>query len=1491
MPIAESPCRTNYPQPCVPGWFALFSRLAPVLLTAAITAAAPVAAQAPQDLDPDEAIPGLALELQSGQTVLQQSVIRPVLQTTSGRLDPRLHPDSAASFRGQLLVRSGGPHRFHVQLSGQVTIVVDEQTLLDVSGEDRFFSSDPVMLGGDEHSLRIRYRPPSSSEGLLQVFWSAPDFTLEPLPADVLSRFPDSAAEMASQHSSAGRFTADALRCGACHAGWSEGPVVPAPSLTDTLPWRTDNQLAARLLRGTPDSAMPHFNFTPGETADAIAFLRSTITESAPQPALPAAPAFKPGDAAAGEKLLLTTGCAACHLIDPQVKAGIGPWGGPDLRDGSVGRTAAWLLQWLKDPQLLNRHQRMPVFEFTDDERRQLVAALLERQSATMAAKPSTAATAVARSSGPDEVALPQGDVQRGRTLVQAAGCAACHHINGINSPPLRPFQKWPASGSRIPCFDNAVSTAAGSDAPRPGTSNTSSSIASTPVVPISPRAVTRAPRFVLSEIRQQEIAAWQASLTQPLPVATGHELGRLLLQRRSCLACHDRDGTQGLSEIAARLEERRDDLRGQAQALIPPELTAVGDRLRDEVLGDAVNGGVERRLPWLLVRMPRFRHSPAERDALVRLFITEDRIPDAADAARQELFESVNPQHPTLATPEELYSGNQLAGAGGFQCTACHKAGPWEPRNVALGTRGSDLMLMGRRLRSRYFLRWMHNPIRVVPGIEMPQLRKPVDRGFNETLSGQIGQLWTALADSRFVPPTVTSRYEQVVAVSKGSRPRVIRDVFLGEGNPVGSGTARAFAVGFDNGHNLLFDLDSGRLVQWTAGEFARQRTEGKSWFWDLAGVSLAAFGRATEPGPFRLLMPETDEPLSPVRDESRTAELLSIEETATHVVVRLRLHYATAPVAAAAAPSDVATAAAPHSAVTAWTARPGLRTAILRISVSALAVPAAAITPAVTTSAAGTGVEIEYLLESAPDGSTLLCESADLPPRSDGLAISQEFLQSGTSDVPAAPTGTNKPLSLQSGQRLLRRLSTRLPAVPFSPPAVPPLITEPVAVNCVPGFVGTRLALPAGLMPTGMAWFADGRMAVSSLRGEVRILRDRDGDGKYDTADVFADGLAAPYGVLVDGADVLVAHKPELLRLRDMDGDGRADVSQVLASGWGFSDDYHDWTSGLTRDAEGNLYVGLGSDYSQNKRSPDNDRWRGTILKIDPTGRMEPIAFSMRFPMGLAFDAHGRLFATDNQGVQNTFNEVNHILTGRRYGVPSRYDQPDREPESPALQIPHPWTRSVNSLAFIPEDYPVAALRGQAVGCEYDTQCLIRMSFEEVNGVVQGACYRFSRLPEPGMEADLQGPISVAFAPDHTLYIGSLRDSGWQGARNTGCIERLSPVGELPNGIREIRAVADGFQVEFFAPLPADTGTRPEDWDLQSFTRVWKGSYATADSERRSEDVTEVRHSADGQSVHLKTGGHRAGFLYEVRLKATGNAGDLWPVEGFYWMKQTPG
>jgi hypothetical protein len=395
-------------------------------------------------------------------------------------------------------------------------------------------------------------------------------------------------------------------------------------------------------------------------------------------------------------------------------------------------------------------------------------------------------------------------------------------------------------------------------------------------------------------------------------------------------------------------------------------------------------------------------------------------------------------------------------------------------------------------------------------------------------------------------------------------------------------------------------------------------------------------------------------------------------------------------------------------------------------------------------------------------------------------------------------------------------------------------------------------------------------------------------------DRVSLFAEGLAAPYGIQADGNAILVSHKPEVLRLRDSDDDGMADEFDVFASGWGFSDDYHDWTTALARDRNGDYFVGLGSDYSQNKRAADNDRWRGTILKISSAGAIDPVAYSFRFPMGLAFDTHQNLFATDNQGVQNTFNELNHVISGKHYGVPSRHETAkDVMPESASVMIPHPWTRSVNSIVFFPDDYAVRELAGHGVGCEYDTRCLIRFTIQDVNGTMQGASYRFSLPEQPGGGSNFVGPVASSVGPDGALYIGSIWDSGWQGGTNTGAIERLMPMKSMPNGIREIRATPTGFDVSFFHPVDLDRASDVSNWSLQAYTRNWGGSYATPDSDRHSLVPTATTASVDRTVISLTTGNLKAGYVYEISVKQPLDAsppGKFWPTEGHYSMKTVP-
>ena len=477
------------------------------------------------------------------------------------------------------------------------------------------------------------------------------------------------------------------------------------------------------------------------------------------------------------------------------------------------------------------------------------------------------------------------------------------------------------------------------------------------------------------------------------------------------------------------------------------------------------------------------------------------------------------------------------------------------------------------------------------------------------------------------------------------------------------------------------------------------------------------------------------------------------------------------------------------------------------------------------------------------------------------------------------------------------------RFVPLPVPAPAAP--IVEALAV--APGFIGQRLPLDEAHMPTALAWRPDGTLVIASLKGQMLEARDSNGDGLEDQLSVFADGLAAPYGVAVavpgsaSSSVIDVATKTAVLRLWDEDGDRRADRIETVASGWGHTDDYHDWTVGLPSDGQGGYFIGLAC--QQDKRSLAAARWRGTVLRlVAPAGglpagnrfRVEPVSGGHRFPMGLARNRAGELFVTDNQGNFNPFNELNHVRRGLRFGFLNSVERrPDFQPptEPPAIDIPHPWTRSVNGICFLEADGARAfgPFTGHLVGCEYDTRRLVRMSLQPIGGTFQGAVYPLT-YDQPRSDPWLLGPICCAVAPNGDLVVGGIRDSGWGGGNNLGEVVRLRfAANQLPAGIAEVRSVRDGFAIDFTQAIERDRLANPANYSIVSYRRESTPAYGGPDLQRRDETVRGVVVADDRLSVRVRLDALRPGFVYEFRLRnLVAEDVPFHPAEAYFTLRQ---
>lgn len=196
----------------------------------------------------------------------------------------------------------------------------------------------------------------------------------------------------------------------------------------------------------------------------------------------------------------------------------------------------------------------------------------------------------------------------------------------------------------------------------------------------------------------------------------------------------------------------------------------------------------------------------------------------------------------------------------------------------------------------------------------------------------------------------------------------------------------------------------------------------------------------------------------------------------------------------------------------------------------------------------------------------------------------------------------------------------------------------------------------------PVAMGFDEDGRLYVAEMRGypnagvatgfitsgRVKRLEDRDGDGYFETAAVYADNLRFPTAVMPWRGGLLVANAPDLLYLDDPAGTGKATRRRTLYTGfalnniqqlvnalqWGLDNRVHGcagYDGGTVRSAE------------KPDAAPVTLRGRGVSFLPDLPGSLEPTSGGGQY--GLAPDDYGRWFTATNS------QHLRHIVLPDHY------------------------------------------------------------------------------------------------------------------------------------------------------------------------------------------------------------------------------------------------
>jgi mono/diheme cytochrome c family protein/cytochrome c553 len=1469
--------------------------------------------------------------------------------------DPRLPAGPfSAVWKGRLMSQAPGPYQLRVfAAGGKVALSLGGKKLIEgACDKAQWLVAEPVELSFDYHPLEVKFEK-TGDTARLGLYWTGPGFVLEPVPERFL--FHDR-TETVPRDFERGRLLAAALGCEACHGG-ATATTMPAPAL-DKLAGNIEPAWLIEWLSAKPAAdqpspplrRMPHLGISREEAAHMAAWLTSFPVDrvAEPQGKEPKSAEGKSKKAqdkpsgpslADGERLFLTLGCLACHQRGDLGESGL--FGGGDLSDIARKRPKDFFARWLADPASLNRHHRMPAFELSDSERDSLALYL---SSSTIGN--STVGNAF------------RGVPSAGKDLVARFRCATCHSLPGSKDAPANPPKSGVNALSKVSDWSKSCSGSLDGNSARPA------------------YGLAEADRKALQayySVSNEPTAAPQRTLSTDAQSA--HSAGRDLLVQLNCLACHQREGIdRAASLLPALLSDKlkavvdlHDELGKEVPAMTPPALNAVGDKLHDAALAAAIRREGTPRRPYLRARMPKFKLTDEQLQTLVAYFTTTDRIPTVGNALRGVPGGASSPDQSVPAgetpAPRLLAAGPRLVTTDGFACTSCHQVGSLVADKAPLNARGPDLSMLGKRIRREWFHRWCAGPARIVPRMEMPSIQVPVRGVLDENIDDQLAAVWHILNTPGFEPPEPNP--VRVLRLS-GEPERKEQPIVLNDVIKLGDKTHLfPLVIGLPNRHNVLFDLETGRLAAWWLGDTARQRTKGKTWYWEAGSASIFDPGFTGS----EITLVVKGKEYQPVADPQFVAVLRNYDlrlDGSVRFGYRLQFE-----IPADGREDRMNTSI--HVEQEVIPTEQGFRRKYFFFDVPSVGeIRLRLAGPQLTKSGHWDGVGL-----SLPNENGVAIDSA--------TKYRAEWSGDGAFTFAVPPVRASM-RTLPTESRLALEYATSLKSDQYLAPVPEPIVVDAATVQIAPGLTGNKLPLWDDIMPTAIGHYIPLRVMESmpgvpvekrdagkrnrrparrgddppadlgreirvaptflftSLKGQVYVAKDVDGDDQYEEVSMFADGLATPYGAhqggdaYLVGGSVDVVAKTALWRITDTNQDGKADRFAVLASGWGVTDDYHDWAVGLEK-SECSYVIALPC--QQDERSAAAARYRGTVLILKPEDRLLPDAYNIsvlssghRFPMGLAQNREGALFVTDNQGNYNPFNELNHVRQDAHFGFINALEKKQgyKPPPlaRPAIDIPHPWTRSVNGICFLntppgwkPATHPLPSeraaveandveklaaiaeqtarppqpvtafgpLEGHLIGCEYDTRRLIRMTLQKVGETYQGAAYPLS-IPPRNVEDGLLGPIVCSVSPRGEIYVGNIRDSGWGAGNNIGDIVRITVEPQnLPCGIAEVRATHDGFTIDFFRPVDAKKALDPGSYAIASYRRESTPAYGGPNLDRRTEKVAGLELSPDAKRVTLRLHDLREGFVYEFQLKplAPGKA-MFHPAEAHYTLNSIP-
>ena len=223
----------------------------------------------------------------------------------------------------------------------------------------------------------------------------------------------------------------------------------------------------------------------------------------------------------------------------------------------------------------------------------------------------------------------------------------------------------------------------------------------------------------------------------------------------------------------------------------------------------------------------------------------------------------------------------------------------------------------------------------------------------------------------------------------------------------------------------------------------------------------------------------------------------------------------------------------------------------------------------------------------------------------------------------------------------------------------------------------------------------------------------------------------------------------------------------------------------------------------------------------------------------------------------------------------------------KAPAVWFPHTILGISTSDILIDNNAgDFGPFEGQMLVGDQGHSKIMRVFMEKINGVYQGAAFPFR-------EGFSSGILRMIWGSDASMFVG-MTSRGWAstGKKPYG-LQRLVWTGKTPFEIKTMKALSDGFELEFTKPVNREAAKKASSYKMATFTYHYHNTYGSPIVDQQKAMVHQAEVSNDGLTVKLTVHGMRKGFIHQLKAHAvTSESGEsLLHDTGFYTLNEVPG